>query len=140
MKLHNWLPRDIRLVDKSIIYTTTRSINGVNFPVYWVWGIPYRAMQMEAEDLVFFSNRIEAYYLNGRCEADTSHRANTPFNVRKCDRMEIETGERSVFYDVCLSEGVDVEDVAESLENILEQEECRKKEIYVNQILWRKEG
>jgi len=97
-------------------------------------------MQMEIEDLVYFSNRIEVFYLNGSCLADTSHRANTPFNIRKVDRMEIETGERSVFYDVCLSDGVAVDDVAESLENILKQEECSKKEMYVDQILWRKEG
>ena len=140
MKMPNWLPRDIRRVEKSLIYTTIRRIHGVNVTCHWVWGLPYRAMQMEIEDLVYFSNRIEVFYLNGSCLADTSHRANTPFNIRKVDRMEIETGERSVFYDVCLSDGVAVDDVAESLENILKQEECSKKEMYVDQILWRKEG
>jgi len=140
MKLPNWLPRDIRRVEKCLIYTTSRHINGVPVPVYWVWGVPYRAMQMETENLVYFSNRSEVFYLNGSCVADTSMRVGKPFNVRKNDRMTFETNERFVFYDVCLSDGIAVEDVSDRLEKIFGQEECPKKEMYVDQILWRKEG
>ena len=133
-----WLPREFRLVEKSLAYRTTRRIRGVDVSVSWIWGRPWGAMQIEYEQIVFFSNAVVLIYFNGRKFCDTTDRIGEPFTITKCDRMEIQNGEQSVFYYVMLSEGVSLADVERDLEKIWASETSKLKSITVDGELWRR--